>query len=171
MNFEETDSSRMSFGRGAMLPENRVDSAGRRRGHSHFWERALSRRQFMQGTGAAAGMLLAGSYGWMSTSATVPGNTPKAIPGGFTAGFCGLPETTVFHNFAPGVFDPLDTDRSGIFDFNGHIGYAVVDGTGTGRNTETHETTPLLFEVDLRFMQGEYVGVDGKPRHATFCFM
>ena len=33
--------------------------------------------------------------------------------------------TAVFHNFAPGVFDPVDTDRSGIFDFHAHVSFDV----------------------------------------------
>jgi len=108
----------------------------------------------------------------MPARASVPGPTPKAIPGGFTADqLCGLPATEIFHNFAPNVFDPPNTDRSGIFDFNGLIGYAVIDGTGTGRNTASGATTPLTFEVDLRFMQGVYVGEDGRHRHGTFCLI
>lgn len=85
----------------------------------------------------------------------------------------GCPSTSseVFHNFAPHVFDPPNTDRSGIFDFKGDIGYAIIDGTGKGRNTRTGVRTPLSFEVDLRFMQGEYVGIDGRHRHATFCLI
>jgi hypothetical protein len=168
---KESGSSVRSLGRGARLQANKIDTPRRYPGHTHFWERALSRRKFMQASGAAAGALLLGSQGWMPASASVPGATPKAIPGGFTAGFCGLPDTEIFHNFAPNVFDPPNTDRSGIFDFNGHIGYAIIDGTGTGHNTATNTNTPLLFEVDLRFMQGEYVGVDGRHRHATFCLI
>ena len=78
--------------------------------------------------------------------------------------------TAVFHNFAPGVFDPVDTDRSGIFDFHGQIGYAIIDGTGTGRSKKS-AATPLFFEVDLRFMRGAYVAEDGHRRHATFCLI
>jgi hypothetical protein len=105
----------------------------------------------------------------MPARASVPGATPKAIPGGFTAGFCGISETEIFHNFAPNVFDLPNTDRSGIFDFNGHIGYAVIDGTGTGHTSQGD--TPHSFEVDLRFMQGVYVGEDGRHRHGTFCLI
>ena len=165
------DSSVRSLGRGARLQASRIGAPQHDPGHSHFWQRALSRRRFLQASSAAAGGLIIGAQGWMPARASVPGDTPKAIPGGFTAGFCGLPDTEVFHNFAPNVFDPPNTDRSGVFDFNGHIGYAVIDGAGTGHNTITNTTTPLLFEVDLRFMQGEYVGVDGRYRHATFCLI
>jgi hypothetical protein len=134
-------------------------------GHTHFWDRALSRRHLVQSAGVAIGML--GSAHWKMANAAVPGDFPKPIPGGFT--FPGVPGT--FHNTAPGVFDPLDTDRSSVFDFNGHLGYAVVDGAGTGRNTQTDVTTRLDFETDLRFMQGVYVGTDGKHRNATFAFL
>ena len=167
----QIDASPRPLGRRPLMRPDRTDASRRDPGHGHFWQRAQSRRQFIQGSGAAAGMLLLGSQGWMPASASVPGNTPKAIPGGFTAEFCGLPATTIFHNSAPNVFDAPNTDRSGIFDFNGHIGYAVIDGTGTGHNTLAHTATQLLFEVDLRFMQGEYVGVDGRHRHATFCLI
>jgi len=166
----EIVSSLKSSGRGARLQANRIGFPRHQLGHSHFWQKALSRRTFLQVSAAAAGGVLIGSQGWMPARASVPGPTPKAIPGGFS-GLCGLPPTEIFHNFAPNVFDPPNTDRSGIFDFNGLIGYAVIDGTGTGRNTVTGATTPLTFEVDLRFMQGVYIGEDGKNRHATFCLI
>ena len=126
---------------------------------------AVSRRQFVKTTAAAAGLLLASP--WKAAADTVPGSTPKPIPGGFQ--LFG-PGTEVFHNFAPGVFDPLDTDRSGIFDFNGQIGYATIDGTGIGRSKKG-AATPLFFEVDLRFMRGAYIAEDGRRRHATFCLI
>ena len=131
-------------------------------GHQHFWERAFSRRKFIQTTTAAAGILLGSTYA--SAQEEVTGATPKPIPGGFEI------DGEVFHVFAPGVFDPIDTDRSPIYDFNGHIGYAIVDGTGIGQS-DGGDPTPLFFEADLRFMQGVYVSTDGRHRHATFCFI
>ena len=166
----EIASSLRSPCRGARGQAHRNTVSRRHSGHSHFLQKALTRRTFLQASAAAAGGVLIGSQGWMPARASVPGATPKAIPGGFS-GLCGLPPTEIFHNFAPNVFDPPNTDRSGIFDFNGHIGYAVIDGTGTGLNTVSGATTPLSFEVDLRFMQGVYVGEDGKNRHATFCLI
>ncbi len=136
-------------------------------GHTHFWERASSRRGFLQVAGAVAGLI--GTGHWMKTNATtVSADIPKPIPGGFT--FPGF-GNQVFHNSAPGVFDPLNTDRSGIFDFNGHIGYAVIDGLGTGTNTVTHATTRLAFECDVRFMRGVYIATDGKYRNRTFALL
>ena len=159
--------SRQRYISPATLSRLKHADAGRRHpGHAHFWDRAVSRRQFVQTTAAFASVLLAAPALSVADEA-VHGNTPKPIPGGFQPFG---PGTEVFHNFAPGVFDPLDTDRSGIFDFNGQIGYAVIDGTGTGRSRPGGRT-PLFFEVDLRFMQGEYIGEDGKHRHATFCLI
>jgi hypothetical protein len=46
-----------------------------------------------------------------------------------------------------------------------------VQGTGTGTNTYTGETTPLLFDVDARFMQGVYQSVDGRFLDARLVFV
>ena len=143
----------------------RFDIARRHPGHTHFWDRALSRRHFIQSAGAAAALL--GPGHWTTANGAVPGDFPKPVPAFFT--IPGVPGQ--FHIAAPNVFDPPDSDRSAIFDFNGHLGYAVVDGAGTGRNTQTNATTRLAFETDLRFMQGAYIATDGKHRHATFAFI
>lgn len=45
---------------------------------------------------------------------------------------------------------------------------ACVQGTGTGTNTNTGDTFPLLFDGDLRFMQGIYQRVDGGFGQAAF---
>ncbi len=132
-------------------------------GHAHFWDRAISRRNFLQTAGAAGLILGSGLVKPASAGKPAP-SEPNPIPGGFQIEEGG----EVFHNFGPGVFDPIDSDRSAITDFNGLIGYAILDGTGTGRNTATNQSSPLLFEVDLRFMQGVYVGTDGKHRFSTF---
>src|SRR5262245_36475531 len=95
-------------------------------GHSHFSRRALSRRSFSQVTAATAGLILARPRSARADEEVEP-DSPNPIPGGFTFG------GEFFHNLAPGVFDPVDADPSGITDFNGHIGYAIVDGTGKGR--------------------------------------
>jgi|GraSoiStandDraft_41_1057321.scaffolds.fasta_scaffold932758_1 hypothetical protein len=135
------------------------------RHHARCWTHGLSRRRFVQSTLLAGGLLLARPR-FAGAEEEVTGETPRPIPGGFQPFG---PGTEVFHNFAPGVFDPIDTDRSGIFDFNGNLGYATIDGAGTAR-TAAGETR-LLFEVDLRFMQGAYIGEDGRERHATFALL
>jgi hypothetical protein len=66
--------------------------------------------------------------------------------------------------FGPGI------DPSSITDFNGAVGVADVQGTGTGTNPDgTTET--LLFDTDMRFMSGVYVGADGQVHKGTFGFV
>jgi len=125
-------------------------------GHDHFWQRALSRRQFL-GASAGAGAALATSPLWMPTLTEASSAEPVPIPGGFAPGL---------HAFlGPGV------EPSTIFNFRGVTGVATVQGTGTGWNTTTGEATALLFDSDNRFMQGEYVGTDGERHQGTFGFV
>jgi hypothetical protein len=136
-------------------------------GHTHFWERAmLSRRQFIGTSVGAAGAVLSSGL-WLPAvaHADVQHNVaPRPIPGGIQFPFAG---TEVFH-----VFPPVHgAEPSTIFDFNGFVGVAHITGTGTGTDTATGTTTPLLFDVDNRFMQGVYVGVDGKKHRGTFGFI
>jgi hypothetical protein len=66
--------------------------------------------------------------------------------------------------FGPGM------DPSSITDFNGFVGVADVQGTGTATKTDgTSET--LLFDTDMRFMKGVYVGQDGRVHQGTFGFV
>jgi hypothetical protein len=125
-------------------------------GHDHFWSRALSRRQFLGTTAGAVGALAASPL-WMPTAAEASSEDPVPIPGGFAPGL---------HAFVgPGV------EPSTIFDFRGVTGVATVQGTGTGWNTVTGAKTALLFDSDMRFMQGRYVGVDGRRHRCTFGFV
>src|SRR5499425_1248732 len=125
-------------------------------GHDHFWQRVLSRRQFLGATAGAAAALATSSL-WMPTLAAASNAEPVPIPGGFAPGF---------HVFlGPGV------EPSTIFNFRGVTGVATVQGTGTAWNTMTGERTALLFDSDNRFMQGEYVGADGERHRGTFGFV
>jgi hypothetical protein len=132
--------------------------------HDHFWHRAISRRRFVQGSIATAGAITAAALtpAW-SVGAAKPSLTaaPKPIPGGFELG--GIQ----FHTFFPG----FGSENSTITDFNGKIGFAQVQGTGTGVDEATGAETRLLFDSDMRFMQGVYVGQDGGTRNGTFAFV
>lgn len=133
-------------------------------GHTHFWERAmLSRRQFMGTAAGATGAVLASGL-WMPGMALADNAAPKPIPGGIQPFG---PGTELFHVFpiAPGV------ELSTITDFHGAIGGAEVQGMGTATNTDTGVTSRLLFDVDMRFMQGVYVGMDGERHRGTFSFI
>ena len=58
-------------------------------------------------------------------------------------------------------------DPSTITDFNGFIGVGDFTG-GTGKD-QANQT--LYWKSDLRFMDGEYIGVDGRHRQGAFVFV
>ncbi len=66
--------------------------------------------------------------------------------------------------FGPGA------DASSIADFNGFVGVADVQGTGTATYADG-STEQLLFDTDMRLMSGIYVGVDGAVHKGTFGFV
>jgi hypothetical protein len=128
------------------------------RGHPHFWQRALSRRQFIGASAAAtAGALTAPA--WLPTLVQADANDPTPIPQTVAPG---LP----FHIQLPGAGDPAS-----ITNFKGVVGVAAGGGQGTGTNVITGKTERLLFDVDNRFMSGMYVGAGGQTYHATFAFV
>jgi hypothetical protein len=119
----------------------------------------LSRRRFM---GAVTGSALGAGLLW-----------PAAVAGAASTSKLPKPTTNVvslggkdFHLtfFGPGI------DPSSLTDFKGSVGVADVQGTGTasspGGTTET-----LLFDTDMRFASGVYVGQDGAVHDGTFAFV
>jgi hypothetical protein len=128
--------------------------------HSHFWERALSRRHFLAATGLAGGAVVSSSA-WMPALAKTGTAAPKPIPYGTMIG------GTLFHFQSP----TPNTDESSIYDFKGTVGVAEISGPGAG----VHNGAPLAsnaeFGSDNRFMKGVYVGTDGKRHHGTFGFI
>jgi hypothetical protein len=143
-------------------------------GHAHFWERAMmSRRQFLKAGVATA--VVFGSGLWqpkLVSAASLPGNAPKPIPGGTT-----IPGLGFFHFFFPTGGPPgALTIESGqgdpalITDFKGMVGVGDFSGgTGTGK-TGVH-TSQLFWKADVRFMVGEFIGVDGHHHHGAFAFV
>ncbi len=151
----------------------RAEVGDRPAGHSHFWERALSRRQVLARTAGLAGVAAGSALGFpAATWATAPGpGEPRPIPGGTTIDGLGL-----FHFYFPTSSNPVgspDTIESGrgdpstISDFNGFLGVGEFGG-GTGK--DGHGAT-LYWAADVRFMDGEYVGVDGRHRQGAFAFV
>ena len=126
-------------------------------GHAHFWERAMSRRQFLATTAVATGAA-ATSPLWLPAIAEASSVDPVPIPP--NPGFLGLRVSG-----GPG------TELSSIFNFRGVSGMATVQGKGTGWNTTTGVTTRYSFDSDNRFMQGEYIGVTGQRHRGTFGFV
>jgi hypothetical protein len=112
----------------------------------------VSRRQIIQtAAGGSAAMLGSGLLLPRVAQAAAPsGAAPRPIPEVI------FPDAP-FHVLGPGSEEP-----STIYDFNGFVGATEIQGTGTGG---------LLFDVDMRFMQGVYVGVDGRVHQDTFGFV
>jgi hypothetical protein len=133
-------------------------------GHAHFWERALSRGGFLKVAAGTAGAALGTNTiaPLLAEAARASDATPKPIPGGFSLG----PGEPTFH-----ALGGLGTEPASITDFNGVVGIAFVTGTGTGMDTTTGATRSLLFDSDMRFMQGEYIAVDGHHYQGTFGFV
>jgi hypothetical protein len=124
-------------------------------GHRH----GPSRRQFLAaGAGLGAAGFLGGQViGAGPALAARSAGAPRPIPGGIQPFG---PGTEVFHVFLPGTGEP-----NTITDFNGFVGVGNVDGVGAGANAG------LSFDVDNRFLTGEYIALDGRHFNATFGFL
>jgi hypothetical protein len=123
----------------------------------------VSRRAFLRGSAGAAGLLLgSGLLQQLPARAALPGpGQPKPIPGGITVG------GTTFHVFLPGP----GAEPATITDLNGFSGVAVVDGTWAATGTPTGGVSSGVWEADMRFMKGLFVGTDGRRRQGTFAFI
>jgi hypothetical protein len=128
----------------------------------HHVKHVLSRRAFIGGTaGATAATVGAGLLGPVKALAA-PSSNPTPKPTTNTVTLNGITFSLTF--FGPGM------DPSTITDFNGFVGVADVQGTGTGTSPDG-STETLLFDTDMRFMSGVYVGQDGKVHKGTFGFV
>jgi hypothetical protein len=129
-------------------------------GHRH----GPSRRQFLAaGAGlGAAGVLGTQVIGAGPALAARRAGDPRPIPGGTQ--FLAPDNNEVFHVFVPGEGEP-----NSITDFNGFVGVAHIQGTGTG--TGTGANTGLSFDIDNRFITGEYIALNGRHSNATFGFL
>jgi hypothetical protein len=147
----------------------------------------VSRRGFF---GRAA---VAGTGIMLSSGIPVRGLTPDR-PGHCGTELCDLPVPiphltptpfgTTIHHFFPGPVEgtlfpasdptgahPNGRDPSEIFNFEGFIGQADLNLTGTGENLATGATGRYEFHTDMRFMKGRFVGTDGVERRSTFVFV
>jgi hypothetical protein len=87
---------------------------------------------------------------------------PRPSPGGFSD------FGHFYHQLYPNENTAHTEDPSTITDFNGHIGLAYVEGMGTLTDKMTGAVSHLPYRVDLRFMQGVYVGEDDERHHGAF---
>jgi hypothetical protein len=130
---------------------------------SHHVRHGLSRRAVLGGAATATGAALGSGLLWPAIGAATPGRAqPAPRPTTATTTINGV--TFHFDFFGPGV------DPSSITDFNGFVGVADVRGKGTATNPDG-STETLLFDTDMRFMTGVYVGVDGAVHKGTFGFV
>jgi hypothetical protein len=148
----------------SFVPEDALKEAIIGRRARRRWRPAggVSRRRFIGGAATAAG----GVFGLplfhprAAWARKATDSAPNPIPGGVTVG------GTLFHVtfFGRGVMPAV------INDFNGFVGVAEVQGTGTATNADG-STETLLFDTDMRFMKGVYVGKDGAVHNGTFGFV
>jgi hypothetical protein len=130
---------------------------------SHYARHALSRRAFIGSTAAAGGASLGSGLLWPAAGSAAPvSGQPAPKPTTATVTINGV--AFHFSFFGAGV------DPSSITDFNGFVGVADVRGKGTATNPDGSVET-LLFDTDMRFMKGAYVGVDGAEHKGTFGFV
>ncbi len=123
---------------------------------------ALSRRRFIGGAAGAVGGALGASMLRPLRALADDDMTVAPTP---TTNAIDL-NGTVFHV----TFFGTDIMPAVINNFNGFVGVADVQGTGTATNADGTKET-LLFDTDMRFMKGVYVGVDGKEHNGTFGFV
>jgi hypothetical protein len=130
----------------------------------------MARRQFIRmGAGVTALALGAGLGSALPVLAAPSSNVaPNPIPSGTALGpLVGVDDNTIFHLYFPAFGQEVST----VTDFNGFVAAAEVQGKGTGTDTSTGATSVRYFDADMRFMQGNYVGVDGKIHQNTFGFI
>jgi len=142
---------------------------------------SFSRRQLItNGGGLALGATLARhANAQQSTQAAADAiqacsPAPVPIPGGFNArDVLGprFPDRTI-HLVLPGP----GTEPSTIFNLDARVAILNIHGTGTRTELDPFTGEPisrtpnLPFAADVRFMQGAYVGVDGRKHPGTFAF-
>ena len=127
-------------------------------GHTHFWERAMSRRGFLGTTAAVGGAAVTASM-WTPLLADASSVDPTPIPERI---FPGTPFRVQF---------PLEgNELSTINNFMGVVAVAAIAGTGT-RTNASGGRNQFFFDSDQRFMQGTYIGVDGQRHKGTFGFV
>ena len=124
----------------------------------HLARTRVSRRQFLRGGAVAVGTL-AGSGVFAASAIGASGADPRPIPGGFDENFNPVPSNPFIHVLPPGIGFEMST----ITDFNGVVAAADIQGTANNG--------AFLFDADMRFMQGLYVGTDGRLRQGSFGFI
>jgi hypothetical protein len=56
-------------------------------------------------------------------------------------------------------------------DFRGFVAAAEIQGSGVGTDTATGASTTYTYDADMRVMDGNYVGEDGRLHRGLFGFV
>ena len=124
----------------------------------------MARRTFLQTSAGLTGAVLSVGQ-WAPALGAELSSGPKPIPNGIDF----LGNGNVFHVGVPGPEFGHNEEPSLITDFKGTVGIARVQGTGVG--TQGGKRANYSFDTDMRFMDGLYVGVDGKQHQGTFALI
>ena len=119
----------------------------------------LTRRGLLQ-TGAV-GLALAGVLD-PATAVAKPRRGPRPIPGGFNQSLKPVPKNPFIHVLPPGIGSEMST----ITDFHGIVAASEIRGTAHGSDGSSYD-----FDTDMRFMRGDYVGLDRRVHHGIFGFI
>jgi len=131
--------------------------------HRHPLDTRLSRRRFIRGAAGVAGTAAAFGSGLLRPTLAFAGNPkPRPVPGGLD-----VPGLGHFDVWVPGK----GNEPSTITDFRGDVAVADILGTGTGTDNPDDPAVGLIFDADMRFMQGEFVALNGKTYEGTFGFI
>jgi hypothetical protein len=122
----------------------------------HAHTHGVSRRQLLKvGAATSAALAMTGMLAPLRAAAAAPG---AGIP---------VPVAPNPDLFELRVYEvAVGSEPSTITDFNGASGGALVSGTGTGMTGGTSES--LIFDTDMRFMQGVFRGTDGRMHQGAF---
>jgi hypothetical protein len=94
---------------------------------------------------------------------SVKAAAPRPIPGGLSFATGEFVATGAdLHFFLPGIGYEMST----ITDFNGVVGGSETRGSAQGTDGSKWD-----FDCDMRFMQGVYVGLDGRVHNGSFGFI
>jgi hypothetical protein len=131
----------------------------------------MSRRHFLQRAAVATALGAAATAGLANrrdVDAASPG-IGLVVPIPYGLDFFG--DGRLFHVEAP-PFAVAGDDPSTVYNLRGTSGIAFIDGLvdRTNRKTGVVETLPFIAS-DMRFMQGDFRGRDGKMRSGTFGFI
>ncbi len=144
--------------------------------------RAMARRRFGWAVAGTAALVAGAGLGLPSVAQaqpTPPGGLDALTPLEGPAAPKPIPSDRIIfgrvvHHFGPPPAGPDRLQRMGdqsqITDFDGVVTANRVTGTGRRTDTRSGETKEMPFQADMGFMQGVYVGEDGRRRQGTFGF-